>query len=83
MVQSFERYIDAYGPRVYGHSPGCSPSAGPYTGSTGTPEWVSKSASRLSTASYAARHRSFRVLTGTRLPAPWYGHSADDTGELT
>ena len=29
IVHSFERYIDAYGPRVYGNWPGCSPSAGP------------------------------------------------------
>jgi len=29
MVQSFERYIDAYGPRVYGYNPGNSPSSGP------------------------------------------------------
>ena len=29
IVQSFERYIDAYGPRVYGYSPGNSPASGP------------------------------------------------------
>jgi hypothetical protein len=29
IVHSFERYIDAYGPRVYGSSPGNSPSSGP------------------------------------------------------
>ena len=29
IVQSFERYIEAYGPRVYGYSPGNSPSSGP------------------------------------------------------
>src|SRR5258705_13341930 len=29
IVHSFDRYIDAYGPRVYGHWPGSSPSSGP------------------------------------------------------
>ena len=29
IVHSFERYIDAYGPRVYGYTPGNSPSSGP------------------------------------------------------
>jgi hypothetical protein len=29
IVQSFDLYIEAYGPRVYGHSPGNSPSSGP------------------------------------------------------
>ena len=29
IVQSFERYIEAYGPRVYGYWPGNSPSSGP------------------------------------------------------
>ncbi len=29
IVQSFDRYIDAYGPRVYGNSPGYSASASP------------------------------------------------------
>jgi hypothetical protein len=31
IVQSFDRYIEAYGPRVYGYSPsaGNSPSSGP------------------------------------------------------
>ena len=29
IVQSFERYIDAYGPRVYGYSPGISAPGGP------------------------------------------------------
>ena len=29
IVQSFERYMDAYGPRVYGQTPGCSASSGP------------------------------------------------------
>ena len=51
IVQSFERYIDAYGPRVYGYSPGNSPASGPYTGSTGTPDMVVNSASRSADAS--------------------------------
>ena len=29
MVHNFDRYIDAYGPRVYGYSPGNSASSGP------------------------------------------------------
>ena len=29
MVHSRERYIEAYGPRVYGYTPGNSPSSGP------------------------------------------------------
>ena len=29
IVHSLLRYIDAYGPRVYGNTPGCSASAGP------------------------------------------------------
>jgi hypothetical protein len=29
IVQSRDRYIDAYGPRVYGYWPGNSPSSGP------------------------------------------------------
>ena len=32
IVHSFDRYIEAYGPRVYGYCPGNSPSSGPYTG---------------------------------------------------
>jgi hypothetical protein len=63
IVQSFERYIEAYGPRVYGHSPGSSASGGPYTGSSGRPERVSKSASRVGAASYAACQRSLPSLT--------------------
>ena len=40
IVHSFDRYIDAYGPRVYGYTPGYSPSSGPYTGSSGMPDIV-------------------------------------------
>ena len=45
MVHSRSRYIDAYGPRVYGGSPGWpsggpGSSGGPYQGSTGIPESV-------------------------------------------
>ena len=40
IVHNFERYIDAYGPRVYGYSPGNSPSSGPYTASSGMPDIV-------------------------------------------
>jgi hypothetical protein len=29
IVHNFDRYIDAYGPRVYGYWPGYSPSSGP------------------------------------------------------
>jgi hypothetical protein len=46
IVHNFDRYIDAYGPRVYGNSPGNSPSSGPYTGSKGTPDIVVNDASR-------------------------------------
>ncbi len=40
MVQSLDRYIEAYGPRVYGNSPGRSASAGPYTASSSMPDIV-------------------------------------------
>ncbi len=40
IVHSFERYIEAWGPRVYGYCPGNSPSSGPYTGSSGMPDIV-------------------------------------------
>ena len=40
IVHSFDRYIDAYGPRVYGYTPGNSPSSGPYTASSGMPDIV-------------------------------------------
>ena len=45
MVHSRSRYIDAYGPRMYGGSPGWpsggpGSSGGPYQGSTGMPESV-------------------------------------------
>jgi hypothetical protein len=41
IVHNFDRYIDAYGPRVNGNTPGNSPSSGPYTGSNATPDNVS------------------------------------------
>src|SRR5437764_3381525 len=47
IVHNFDRYMDAYGPRVYGYWPGNSPSSGPYTGSTGRPDIVSNEASRV------------------------------------
>src|SRR5204862_5635231 len=68
IVQSFDRYIDAYGPRVYGHSPGNSPSSGPYTGATGSPDIVSKSASRRWAWSNAASQRSRAVVTASKVP---------------
>src|SRR5438874_3099158 len=54
IVHNFDRYIDAYGPRVYGNCPGNSPSSGPYTGANRTPDIVSKSPSRSDDLSYAA-----------------------------
>jgi hypothetical protein len=69
IVQSFDRYIDAYGPRVYGHSPGNSASSGPYTGATGRPDMVVKSASRWSAWSNAACQRSRAVVTAPTVPA--------------
>ena len=57
IVQSFERYIDAYGPRVYGYTPGNSPSSGPYTGSSGIPDIVVNWASRSLAAAYASSHK--------------------------
>src|SRR2546423_4827782 len=68
VVHSFDRYIDAYGPRVYGHSPGNSPSSGPYTGATGSPDIVSKSASRRWACSNAACQRSRAVVTASKVP---------------
>src|SRR5437762_980821 len=54
IVHNLDRYIDAYGPRVKGNCPGNSPPEGPYTGATGTPDIVSKSASRNTDFSYAS-----------------------------
>jgi hypothetical protein len=51
IVHGLDRYIDAYGPRVYGYWPGNSPSSGPYTASSGIPDIVAKSTSRLWAAS--------------------------------
>ena len=50
-------------PAVYGYWPGNSPSAGPYTGSTGTPDIVAKSAARCGAASKSACQRSRLVVT--------------------
>src|SRR3954447_13040299 len=64
IVHNFDRYIDAYGPRVNGNSPGYSdgppPSsrAGPYTGSNGIPDNVTKSASRIGDVKNARSHIS-------------------------
>ena len=58
IVHSRDRYIEAYGPRVYGYCPGNSPSSGPYTGSSGIPDIVWKSASRMVDASNACCHSS-------------------------
>src|SRR3954454_19167269 len=64
IVHNFDRYIDAYGPRVNGNSPGYSngpsPSslAGPYTGSDGIPDNVTKSASRIGDVKNARSHIS-------------------------
>ena len=63
IVQSFDRYIDAYGPRVYGYWPGNSPSSGPYTASSGMPDIVMKSASRVGEASTAVSQISRFVVT--------------------
>ncbi|CAB5030408.1 unannotated protein [freshwater metagenome] len=56
MVHNFERYIEAYGPRVYGYTPGCSASSGPYTGLMGIPDMVVYSPSRNFDASKASLH---------------------------
>ena len=58
IVQSFERYIDAYGPRVYGYWPGNSPSSGPYTG-------VDRNARHRREVGVARRRRP-RTLLATR-----------------
>src|SRR5215218_8679578 len=58
IVHSFDRYIDAYGPRVYGYTPGNSPSSGPYTDAGGMPYIVVNGESRSFEASYAACHCS-------------------------
>ena len=67
IVQVRPRYPVGYSPRVYGYSPGQPmrsnpgtpvPGGGPYTGSTGTPDRVVKSASRLDAASYRRYQRS-------------------------
>src|SRR5215217_7395329 len=61
IVHNFDRYIDAYGPRVNGNTPGNSPSSGPYTGSNGTPDIVSVGTSARSTELPNARcHNSRR-----------------------
>ena len=65
IVHSFDRYIDAYGPRVYGYWPGNSPSSGPYTGSSGMPDIVWKSTSRTGEAPNSASHRSRLVTMGS------------------
>src|SRR6478736_6478891 len=62
IVHNFERYIDAYGPRVNGNTPGNSPSSGPYTGSTGTPDIVSNDPGRSGDERYASSHSSRGVL---------------------
>ena len=58
IVHNFDRYIDAYGPRVYGYWPGNSPSSGPYTGSNGMPDIVVNRADRRVDSSNASRHVS-------------------------
>ena len=50
-ADAWQRLIDQYGPRVYGYAPGNSAPSGPYTGSTGMPDMVEKSASRFGDAS--------------------------------
>src|SRR5712671_5512589 len=73
IVHNFDRYIDAYGPRVYGNTPGNSPSLGPYTGSNPIPDMVAKSASLTRPASNAARHRSRFVVSPFVVIWPSYG----------
>src|SRR4030095_8671312 len=68
IVHSFERYIEAYGPRAYGYSPGKSPSSGPYTGCTVRPESVVKSASP-SGAPANACSQSSRPVIGPGYPS--------------
>ena len=47
IVHNFDRYIDAYGPRANGNTPGNSPSSGPYTGSNGMPDIVVNGTPRI------------------------------------
>ena len=58
IVHNFERYIDTYGPRVYGYWPGNSPSSGPYTGSRGQDLNRRDSASRNDSLRRNARSHS-------------------------
>ena len=72
IVHNFDRYIDAYGPRVNGYTPGNSPSSGPYTGSSGTPDIVVYSRSRSDDVSNARCHSS----RGLTVIGRSYGHRA-------
>src|ERR1700741_4154041 len=81
IVQSFERYIDAYGPRVYGYCPGNSPLSGPYTASTGTPDIVSKSELRCDAASNACCH-SARLLMRAMLRPQHVGDAVVASGRV-
>src|SRR4051794_38224412 len=65
IVHNLERYIDAYGPRVYGNCPGNSPPSGPYTADNGTPDIVSKSASRNPERRYAPSHSAREPMSDT------------------
>ena len=70
IVQSRPRYIDSYGPRVNGYSPGspivASGSAGacsgPYSGAIGCPDIVENSASRCLSSGLAPG--SAAIVTG-------------------
>src|SRR4051812_12260794 len=77
IVHNFDRYMDAYGPRVYGNWPGSSAPSGPYTGANGTPDIVSKSASRNLERRYASSHSDrepipsgYGPASGRRSPPP-------------
>ncbi len=75
IVHNRDRYIDAYGPRVYGYTPGNSPSSGPYTGSSGTPDIVANRPSRSREASNASCQILRLSVTGR-----WY-RSAGERNE--
>src|SRR6476646_3638270 len=64
IVQSFDRYISGYRPRVYGYVPGRSASAGPYTGSVGSPEYVEKSGSGIAQVSQVPLPLVFSSIPG-------------------
>src|SRR6056297_1754511 len=91
IVHSRDRYIEAYGPRVYGWMPGNSPSSGPYTGSSGIPDIVEKRPGRTEDAPKASSQRARLVVTQRwyrptivwNEPAPRWPHGTEPPRSTT